>query len=44
MRIDCIVPVRGTFKTNGGRVFLTSKGPATLIEFSPEFYPLSFVP
>lgn len=43
-RIDVTLPVRSTFLANGGRVYLTGSVPFTLVEFSPEFYPIGFTP
>lgn len=44
LRITSIFSMRTAFQANGGRVFLTSSVPATLVEFSPEFFPLGFTP
>lgn len=34
--------VRNSFATNGARLMLTPTVPMTLVEFSPEFYPLGY--
>ena len=44
LRIDATIPMQSTFIANGGRVYLTSTVPMTLVEFSPEFYPIGFTP
>jgi hypothetical protein len=42
IRVDFIFPVRNSFFTNGARIMLTASVPMTLVEFSPEFYPLGY--
>lgn len=44
IRADFIVPVRSSFLANGVQVMLTASVPTDLIEFSPEFYPMSVEP
>ncbi len=42
IRADFIFPVRNMLLTNGGKIILTATVPMTLVEFSPEFYPLGY--
>lgn len=44
IRADFIIAVRNGFLTNGVKVMLTASVPTDLIEFSPEFYPMSVEP
>jgi len=42
IRVDFIFPVRNSFLTNGARIMLMASVPMTLVEFSPEFYPMGY--
>jgi len=42
IRVDFIFPVRNSFLNNGARIMLTASVPMTLVEFSPEFYPVGY--
>lgn len=44
MRIEFTVPMRSAFVANGAKVMLMSTVDASLVEFSPEFYPVGYEP
>lgn len=44
LRIEFTIPMRNAFVTNGAKVMLMSTVDASVIEFSPEFYPVGFEP